>query len=277
MNKMSKPVASLIISVYKNTVFLNAILQSLAQQTRQDIEVILSEDGEDPDMDRFIHSFPWRWPWLHLTQPDEGWRKNRALNRAIAASHTNYLIIIDGDCLLHPRFIEMHLSLAQKGAVLGGKRFKMNLWLSQQCLEDRLNPAVINQFLCANLFNPKLKGCQYLEEAFFIAPKHPFGFIPKIRKMTNLKGCNMSFFKEDIITINGFDEDYTKPAIGEDIDITWRFASAGYRLRSVRNRAVQYHLYHQENWSDQSDNQQLMQLKRTSGQYRCANGIDKYL
>ena len=54
----------------------------------------------------------------------------------------------------------------------------------------------------------------------------------------------MSFSKAAILEINGFDEDYIRPAIGEDIDLTWRFIAAGYHLVAARNLAVQYHLYH---------------------------------
>ena len=64
--------ASLIISVYKNTAALDAVLHSLEQQTEQDFEVIISEDGEDAGMAAFVTSYVWRWPMQHLTQADEG-------------------------------------------------------------------------------------------------------------------------------------------------------------------------------------------------------------
>ena len=48
----------------------------------------------------------------------------------------------------------------------------------------------------------------------------------------------------------GLNGDYVLPTIGEDIDLTWRFEGMGYHLYSLRNFAVQYHLYHKENWSD---------------------------
>ena len=93
--------------------------------------------------------------------------------------------------------------------------------------------------------------------------------------MYQLKGCNMSCSKKAIYAINGFDEDYIRPAIGEDIDLTWRFEKAGYRLKSVRNLAVQYHLYHKENWIDQSENIKEMEEKKARNEYICKNGIDK--
>ncbi|MGN1248044.1 MAG: glycosyltransferase, partial [Paludibacteraceae bacterium] len=101
--------ATLIVSIYRNVVALEAILHSLHQQTEQDFELILSEDGDDAVMCRFIDNYHFPWQTQHLTQTDEGWRKNRALNRAIVAAHCDWLIFIDGDCVLHPRFVEMHI------------------------------------------------------------------------------------------------------------------------------------------------------------------------
>ena len=113
--------ATLIISIYKNVKYLKAVLDSLHNQTIQNFEIIISEDGDDPEVSNFVSSYHFRQPFQHLTQPDEGWRKNRALNRAIVAANNQWLIFIDGDCLLHPRFIEMHLYMARPNRVLVGK------------------------------------------------------------------------------------------------------------------------------------------------------------
>ena len=99
--------ATLIISVYKNIPTLKAILESLERQTEQNFEVIISEDGQDEGMAAFVASYPFRWPMQHLTQEDLGWRKERILNKAVMAAHTDWLVFIDGDCVLHPRFMAL--------------------------------------------------------------------------------------------------------------------------------------------------------------------------
>ena len=104
--------ASIIISVYKNTQALYFVLESLRRQTILDFEIIISEDGEDKAMSDFVKNYDWFCEYQHLTQPDVGWRKNRALNRAILAAKNEWLIFIDGDCLVHRRFVEMHLRYA---------------------------------------------------------------------------------------------------------------------------------------------------------------------
>jgi GT2 family glycosyltransferase len=85
----------------------------------------------------------------------------------------------------------------------------------------------------------------------------------------------MSFSKQAMIAINGFDEDYVRPAIGEDIDLTWRFQRAGYTVKSMRNLAVQYHLHHKESWADQDENLRLMLAKQAANLYVCRHGLSK--
>ena len=80
-----------------------------------------------------------------------------------------------------------------------------------------------------------------------------------------MKGCNMSFHKADIVSINGFDEDYALPAVGEDIDLIWRFQAAGFTFRSEKNFCVQYHLHHQGKLERQFGKQQYHDGKDKEG------------
>jgi GT2 family glycosyltransferase len=266
---------SLIISVYTNTTALKAVLDSLKNQSYRDFEIVISEDGDSSVMKTFLSSYTFDKPWKHLTQPDLGWRKNRALNQAIIATQSDYLVFIDGDCVLHPRFMEMHHRYASENRILAGKRIKLNEALSQELIQQKCAPEDIQRFLINHFTSLRKMGFRFQEEGLFIRPDGLFGFIPRIRKMTQLKGCNMSFYRAAILAINGFDEDYTRPAIGEDIDLVWRFEQAGYHLFSLRNLAVQFHLHHQENWSDQSENIRMMEEKQRLNQFICNNGLQK--
>ena len=143
---------TLIISVYKNTRFLECVLNSLTYQTEQHFELIISEDGECDEMRDFLNKRQFQWTWQHLTQPDEGWRKNRALNNAIRAAHTDHLIFIDGDCVLHPRFIEMHVRHYRPDAILAGKRVMLSQRLSERIMNNpkkiqSLQPAIWSALL----------------------------------------------------------------------------------------------------------------------------------
>ena len=267
--------ASLIISVYNNTSYLKAVLDSLEYQTNKRFEVIISEDAEHEEMKLFIEEYNYDGELFHLSQPDIGWRKNRALNRAAIFAHTDYLIFIDGDCVLHPRFIEFHLKLAGEKAILAGKRIKLNQESTQWLLSNKENLLLFQKYLLRNYRRMRKDGALFMEEGFFFNPDSILGFIPKLRSMYQLKGCNMSFSKKALYDVNGFDEDYVSPATGEDADLAWRFEGLGYKMKSLRNLAVQYHLYHPESWTDQQKNLQLMHEKKEQQEYFCSNGILK--
>lgn len=197
-----KPIASLIISTYKNTEFLKVVLDSVFNQTDLRFEIIISEDAEFDHVKKFIEELKSPIPIYHLSQPHLGWRKNLALNRAIEASNSDYLVFIDEDCVLHPRFMEFHIKYASEKAVLGGKRIKLDPITTKKLLGGELFPKEMYSYLLANFYKIKMNGTRFIEEGFFINPHGILGFIPLFRTIGKLKGCNMSFPKSAIYTIN---------------------------------------------------------------------------
>ena len=104
---------------------MDLILESLSKQTVVPDEVIVSEDGDSKGMSEYVCAVKNRYSNLniiHSSQEDSGWRKNRALNRAVIASKCEYLIFIDGDCVPYDNFVEWHVKLAKKNSVLCGRR-----------------------------------------------------------------------------------------------------------------------------------------------------------
>lgn len=267
---------SLIISVYKDVASLRTILEGLKFQRYKDFQIVVSEDGESEEMRSFLGNYTHENPILHLTQPDVGWRKNQALNRAIKNSDGDLLIVIDGDCVLHHSFVENHVRFATPGKVMAGKRVKLGPAFTA-LFKERINelPALERKVERERRALQK-DGGQFYEEGLYFNPDGLFSFIPRLRRIERLKGCNMSFFRQDIEAINGFDEDYQLPAIGEDIDLTWRFKGLGYRFVSLRNFAIQYHLCHPEHYgADKSENMELMANKMRLKEYICRNGLRK--
>ena len=273
--RLESPKASLIISVYKDVHFLEQVMKSVELQTWREFEVIISEDGDNPEMKEYLQHLNSTFPIQHLTQEDLGWRKNRALNRAIKSAKAEWLVFIDGDCLLHPRFMEFHFKLSDKNSILGGKRIKLDENTSLDLIEGKIPIGKMNHVIIKKFREISRNGGQFIEEGIFIEPTGILGFIPKMRKMRNLKGCNMSFHRSAIDAINGFNEEYKKPAVGEDIDLVWRFEGLGYRLISLRNLAVQYHLFHKECWIEQEENLEIMKRNQKVQRFVCKDGLKK--
>ena len=267
--------ASVIISVYDNTRLLKPVLDSLKQQTEKNFEIIISEDGESYEMKDFVRNYPFEHSFQHLSQEDDGWRKNKALNNAVRHANADWLIFIDGDCVLHPRFVEMHLRYAGETVILAGKRVKLDPETSG-FLQNNMPEAIgeMQKKCIRKLFTGRGKTT-FIEESIFISPDGWLRFIPALRKANRLIGSNMSFSKKAIYAINGFDEEYTLPAVGEDTDLFWRFQAAGFQVKSVRNLAVQYHLYHTEIWNDKTQNLERMQKNQSENRYICTCGLNQ--
>lgn len=265
---------ALIISVYKNIVDLDVVLKSVEEQSVSDFITVISEDGDSTIMADYVKHYSGKLAIKHLTQEDKGWQKNKALNNAIRKTDADYFIFIDGDCVLHPDFIKNHLNFAQEDRILAGKRIKLGAEYSQK-LRDSKTVLDFSKTILPEIFSIKKDGAKFYEEGIYISPKSFFSFIANIRKMSQLKGCNFSCYKSALEKINGFNEDYVLPAIGEDIDLTWRFEGMGYHLFSLRNYAVQYHLHHKENWTDQSVNVAIMKENQKLKRYVTLNGIKK--
>ncbi len=252
---------------------MGAVLAGLRYQTRKPDEVIVSEDGDSQEMREFLAGYESNLTIVHLTQEDKGWRKNRALNRAIAAASGDYLIFIDGDCVLHTRFIQNHARLASPKHVLAGKRIKLGPLFSEELQKTPLPH--FQRGLLGRIRQLRKDGARFVEEAWYIPVNGLSRAVVRWLGISSIKGCNFSCYKAAMLAINGFDEAYVRPAVGEDIDLVWRFTGLGYRIVSVKHFAVQYHLYHVESWTSQEENEAMLRRKQASRQYRCLNGIEK--
>ena len=90
--------ASVVISYYKNIANLEILLLALKNQSSKNtFEVIISEDDDAIETKKFISQqqalLPF--PLIHLSQSDEGFRKCRALNRAIEAASSDFILFLD--------------------------------------------------------------------------------------------------------------------------------------------------------------------------------------
>jgi glycosyltransferase involved in cell wall biosynthesis len=282
------PKLSLIIAVYKNIPALSLILRGLQEQSFRDFEVIVAEDNDGFDMANFIKNAQNHYFFTikHIAQPDLGFQKDKALNKAIAASDTDYLVFIDGDCILHKYFLKAHFENRQEGIALFGRRVMLSEKLTAILYEKyALQDAAFEAQLCEglkpsqsyyayqlSLFNLLITASKRIDCALYL-PFSP----SKIQTTTGIWGCNWSIHKKHLIAVNGFDEDYIKAGVGEDTDIEWRLFQTGIKLKKIKNKAIQYHLHHVENYANTFENEKLMLKKQQEGKVFCDNGLNQYL
>ena len=264
--------ASVIISYYKNLQNLEIILHALNHQTAKgSFEVIISEDDDTKETSDFVNqqrpmlSFP----LLHISQPDEGFRKCKALNAAVVRASTDFIIFIDGDCVPHKKLVEEYIKVKQTGRVLYGRRVMLNERVSSRLLQNK-------KLSSLNFFNLLISGCKRVEEGLYLK------IIPqyfKKKDAARLLGCNMGISKSDLVAINGFDEDYIAPGGGEDTDIEWRLeALKSIEFYSMKYRAIVYHIFHIERFSAAMEikTRAIVEQKIQQGFAICKNGIEKH-
>ena len=267
--------ATVIISVYRDAEALRTIFDALAQQTVSDFSILVSEDGASEEIASVITNEQRFSSLTHLTQEDIGFRKNRALNRAVASTETDWLIFIDGDCVPHCTFISAHIAHARRGIVTAGRRVELgphwsNLLRQDSALLDSLNSYGWWWRHALSLHHDHTKGIELMLMPSSIGQRIK-------RKSSGLLGCNFGSHRDDLIAINGFDERYCAPGIGEDSDIDWRLRHSGIEMINVKFTALQWHLYHPRNYTTSEENKLLLMKSKSEGALRAKIGIDRYL
>jgi glycosyltransferase involved in cell wall biosynthesis len=236
--------ASVIAAFYNNIKYLRLVLAGFERQTEKDFELIVADDGSTEAVVREIESIASNYSFRikHIWHPDKSFRKNKILNQAILASSSDYLIFIDSDCVPHSRFVEEHLNEKMNQVVLTGRRVNLSQKITNELTEQKIiNGFLENQYL--KIIEDGLFGKSYdVEKGFYLENKFLRDTFNK--KYRGLLGCNFSINKKDLLDINGFDERYEAPSIGEDSDIEFRLGLNGVKVKSLNQIAVQYHLYH---------------------------------
>lgn len=225
---------SLVITTYNKPDYLELVLRSVLGQTHLPLEVIVADDGSREETKNLIDEFRKTAPFpvVHVWQEDKGFRLSAARNRAFAVVQSEYVIMIDGDIILHPHFVRDHARHARPGYFVSGGRMMLPEDVTKKLLEEKRTWIRKSELS----FKKTLKSFH----APWITPLM-FSY-----KSTNYKygaGANMAFWTKDIRAINGFDEAFA--AYGyEDWDIMLRFMNAGIKKRYLRHSAVACHLYH---------------------------------
>jgi glycosyltransferase involved in cell wall biosynthesis len=264
--------ATLIVSVYRDIEKLRTILQALRFQIWKEFEVIVSEDGEDRKLAEFLSPYLTANSALqHLTQPDIGFRKNRALNRAVRSARSKYLVFIDGDCVPHTRFMASHFFEAEERKVNTGRRLELGVKFSEKLIQNPSDVAQLSNTWSYLWQIPaiELDGGKNPESGVYSSIAHRIAR----KKPLSIVGCNFSCHRQALEAINGFNEDYEAPGIGEDSDIEWRLERAGYGIKNIKFLAPLFHLYHPRGYGLSDANVEIYERTKSADQWVCERGL----
>jgi len=260
---------SLIISTYNWPEALHLVLRSVLIQTILPTEVIIADDGSRDDTRKLIEDFQQEFPvpLIHVWHEDKGFRLAEIRNKAIQRASCEYIIQIDGDVILSKRFISDHIHFAQKNCFITGSRVLLDEKMTEEALKNE-----IYHFSC---LTPRLRNrpnaIRFPLFNSFIQLQNQL-----LKKLYHgIRGCNMSFWRQDLIDINGYDENF----VGwgrEDSDIVIRLVKKGVFKKKIKFAAIQFHLYHKENNKNMLDfNHHLLEKALPMACYKAKNGIEK--
>lgn len=257
---MQNPTVALLITTYNWPSALNLVLSSVLAQSMMPDEIVIADDGSSHETKTLIENYSKKLNIKHIWQGDQGFRKSLILNKAVKQIKSDYIIQIDGDIIIHPKFVEDHLHTAKKGHFVQGSRSMITEEKSAEILESGQIDFFTFSDGLANRFNAiRLPP---LAPLFKIAPSNPF----------HLKGCNFAYWKQDYVRINGYCNDFEGWG-GEDYEFGARLLHAGLKRTRLKMKALAFHIFHPINCRRNTDvNDKIYQKTLTEKSKHTDNG-----
>ena len=256
---------SLIISTYNWPEALSLVLKSVLIQTVLVNEIIIADDGSSEAtkliIDKYRRSI--QIPMIHIWHEDLGFRKTIIMNKAYSAAIGDYIIQVDGDIILHPKFIYDHINNAKKNQFTHGGRVLVN---AQTTLE-RLN----NLSIYFNFFTYGLKNRLNAIYSPFLSSFFNF----KSTSINKTRGCNFACWKKDFEMVNGYNEDMVGWGY-EDTELSVRLINNNIFKIRLKFIALTYHLNHIIKEDDNNDvNLNILNYTISNNSTLCKNGIQR--
>ncbi|HMD13168.1 MAG TPA: galactosyltransferase-related protein, partial [Bacteroidota bacterium] len=184
----------------------------------------------------------------------------------------DYLAFIDGDCLPHRHFLKDHWDHREPEGLLCGRRVNLSKQMTDALSLMSITSGQFEKLSTGLLWDGMLARSSNLEDGLRIGN----GILRKLIPFNKARilGCNFSVEKKLLEQINGFNEDYLAPGIGEDTDIAYRLSLIGMKFNSLRYLAVLYHLFHPPTQVG-GKNKELFDLTVALGDPVCRNGMRK--
>ncbi len=203
------PYFSVIIPVYNRPAEVDDLLQSLAEQSCQDFEVYLVEDGSTVRCDNVAARYNDRLDLYYHYKENEG--RSIARNYGIERATGDYFIFFDSDCVIPPQYFE---TLKQEL-----EREYVDCFGGPDAASDDFSDVqkAINFSMTSFLTTGGIRGGKVQLEKF----------VPR--------SFNMGYSRKVWEKVGGFREMFS-----EDIDMSTRVRQAGFSTRLIRDAYV-YH------------------------------------
>ena len=228
---------SLVVNTFQKPRHLAIVLESIALQRGADgrFEVIVTDDGSTDETPAIVAAFGAAAPFpvRFVSQPHDGFRAARVRNHGARIAAGDYLLFLDGDCLLPPDHLAAYLERRRPRCANLGGCARLPEEASATLMPESL--ATIDLASLVPDAERRLLGRKVRKAWWHNALRHP----TKPRLASN----NFGVWRQDFERINGFDERF----VGwgqEDDDLGLRLRAAGMRLESILDRTFSLHVWH---------------------------------
>ena len=257
---------SLVIATYNWPEALELVLLSILKQSVLPNEILIADDGSTKETKHLIerYSSKFKSGIKHIWQKDDGFQKTSILNKSIAKASGDYIIQIDGDIIIHTHFIKDHVQMAEKGFFIHGSRTFLNHATTQKAIKN----SIINFSIFSSGITNRFNSLHSLFLSKILSKKN--------KNLKGTRGCNFSFWKQDFIKVNGYNEDMTGWG-KEDTELSVRLMNSGKQKLKLKCLAVCYHLHHKiSSKQGLNINNSILSLVIKEKREICINGISKY-
>jgi glycosyltransferase involved in cell wall biosynthesis len=228
---------ALIVNSFQKPRHLALVLASIAAQTGVDgrFEVIISDDGSTDSTAALVSDFAAQAgvPVRFTSQPHDGFRLARTRNAGARLTESDYLLFLDGDCILPRDHVAAYLERRRSGRALLGYCARLPEDTSARL--DTATIAATDLPALAPASERRLLTQRFRKAWWHAAIRHP--------SKPRLAGGNCGMWRRDFEAVNGCDERF----VGwgqEDDDLGLRLRAAGVRLESILDRTWSLHVWH---------------------------------
>lgn len=263
---------SLIVTTYNWPEALKLVLKSALNQDYQNYEIIIADDGSDEKTKLCIEEITKLGSIVikHAWHEDLGFRAAQIRNKAVSISDGEYLIFIDGDCILPHSFITDHVQLSQSGFFVPGSRLKLSQDYTNQLITSNTSSDFRRRKILELWLKRKIKR---VHPIFKMPADSTFRFKRK-NKWQGAVTCNLSLWRKDFFNVNGFNNDFIGWGL-EDSDLVIRLMNNTIYRKDGKFYSYVIHLHHKEaSRFHESQNYAKFQHSLKKRTIRCTSGVN---
>jgi len=241
---------SVIFTTYNSTAWLEKVLWGWEQQTDNNFEVVIADDGSNAETAKLINEFVNRnkLDITHVWHKDEGFQKCKILNKSLLAASGDYIVMSDGDCIPRNDFLSEHRTHAEEKHFLSGGYFKLPMNASEAVTEDDV---VSGRCFSTSWLKQHGVKLGYRAAKLNSGPTQAAILNAVIPTRKTWNGHNASCFKKDALRVNGFDERMKYG--GLDVEFGIRLKNLGLSVKRIRYNTACLHLDHSRGYANEVD------------------------